>query len=63
MTLKLTLTVQIEPNGVSERELAGNLEYVVTHAMGAGLITADTEAEVNHYEYEVNRLDQQSEGQ
>ena len=57
MTLELVLTVQIDPNGVSENELRGNLEYVVTHAMGAGLITGETEAEVIHYEYEINRLD------
>jgi len=25
--------------------------------MGAGLITGETEAEVIHYEYEINRLD------
>lgn len=56
MTLKLNLTVEIDPNGVSEKELRENLDYIVTNAMGAGLVTGSTAAEVVQYSHQVVRV-------
>ena len=56
MTMELTLRVEIDPNGVSEKELRENLDYIVTNAMGAGLVTGSTAAEVVQYSHQVVRV-------
>lgn len=56
MTMELTLRVEIDPNGVSEKELRENLDYIVSNAMGAGLVTGSTAAEVVQYSHQVVRV-------
>lgn len=51
MKLRLVLDVEYDLNGVPVEELRANLEGVVTHAMGLGLITGGTAAEVKTHEY------------
>jgi hypothetical protein len=53
---KLILDVTFEPNGVSDAELKGNLEYIVQHAMSAGLLTGETEAEVETYDVNIEEV-------
>jgi len=57
MTLKLTLTVTYNPNGVSEKELAGNLRYLAEYAMGNGILTGETGATVEAWEDTIERVD------
>jgi len=57
MSLRLILDVQLEENGISESELVGNLEQIVANAMGNGMVTGPTEAEVIHYDVEIKRMD------
>ena len=57
MSLRLILDVQLEENGISESELVGNLEQIVANAMGNGMGTGPTEAEVIHYDVEIKRMD------
>lgn len=56
MTMQLVLTVEIDPNGVSENELRKNLDFIVTNAMGEGLVTGSTAAEVIQYSHQVSRV-------
>lgn len=51
MKLRLVLDIAYDLNGVPLDELKANLEGVVTHAMGVGLITGGTAAEVKTHEY------------
>lgn len=51
MRLRLVLDVEYETHDVPVEELRANLEGVVTHAMGVGLITGGTAAEVKTHEY------------
>ena len=47
LRLRLILDVSYDTHGVSEEELRVSLGYIVRHAMGEGLFTNDTEAEVD----------------
>ena len=51
MRLRLVLDIEYETHDVPVEELRANLEGVVTHAMGVGLITGGTAAEVKTHEY------------
>lgn len=51
MKLRLVLDVEYDQHGVPVDELKANLESMVSHAMGVGLITGGTAAEVVTHEY------------
>lgn len=53
MNLKLTLDVKYIPNGVTATELKRLLAGIVSHAMSEGLVTGDTEAEVESHSVEI----------
>lgn len=50
MKLRLTLDVDYENNGVSSEWLADNLRRMVENAIGNGILTGDSAAEVNTYQ-------------
>ncbi len=58
MKLRLTLDVDYDAHGVPERDLRKLLEWGVQHAVGEGMLTGSTEAEVNVWKTTVERLDQ-----
>lgn len=49
MKLRLTLDVEYIPNGVDAQWLKDNLMNVASRAIGEGLLTGDSEAEVETY--------------
>lgn len=53
---RLTLDITFNPYGVSSAELQAALEGIVSHAMDRGLITGETEAEVETHSVEVVEL-------
>lgn len=53
VTLRLTLEVEYEPNGVPVAELKNMLFDIVSRAAGDGLLTGDTPAVVDNYTHEV----------
>ena len=55
LTLELQLIVNYETHGTSAEELKSRLEGLVSLAMGDGLLTGDTEAEVDDHIYRVFR--------
>lgn len=55
-TLRLVLEVTYIPHGVPTAELREMLEGVVSYAMNRGLITGDTEAEVDLYTHRVETV-------
>jgi hypothetical protein len=54
--LRLVLEVTYIPNGVPTAQLREMLEGIVTLAMGEGLVTGDTEAEVDTYTHRVETI-------
>lgn len=57
LKLRLVLDVEYEPNGVSERHLRGQLEFMVENAMSNGLVTGETDAEIENWDMRINRVD------
>ena len=57
MKLRLILDVDYEPNGVPKEDLVLMLESVARQA-SHGLLTQDTPAEVNEWDYRVEETDQ-----
>jgi hypothetical protein len=55
--LRLILDVDYEPNGVPKEDLVLMLESVARQA-SHGLLTQDTPAEVNEWDYRVEETDQ-----
>ena len=51
--LTLTLKVKYETNGEAIETLKENLSYMVDHAIGWGLLTGDTDAEVDKWEMKI----------
>jgi len=56
VTLKLSLTVGYELNGTNKNELFYCLRKIGDLAVGDGLMTGDTEAEVERWEYTVDEV-------
>jgi len=54
VTLTLTLTVRYLPNGVDTTKLAHLLENVAHHAANNGLLTGETDAEVDCWDCDVS---------
>jgi hypothetical protein len=54
---QLVLDVTYNDNGVPENDLRRMLGNVVTHAIDEGLLTGNTEAEVEEYSYRVTDTD------
>lgn len=48
-TLQMTLSVDYLPNGVNVQDLKARLERALAHAVGEGLLTGETAAEVDRY--------------
>lgn len=57
MKLRLTLDVDYSPHGVQESTLRNMLEWGVQHAVGEGMLTGSTEAEVDLWKTKVVRVD------
>ena len=60
MKLRLTLDVDYAPHGVSEKTLRNMLEWGVQHAVGEGMLTGSTAAEVDLWKTNVERLDKKA---
>lgn len=58
MKLRLVLDVKYNSHGVDVSVLINNLEGVVAHAMNRGMITGDTEAEVEDYACSVAQVEE-----
>ena len=56
ITLRLTLDVEFDPQGVSKTELIHNLHMVVRDAVNNGGLTCDSPATVEHYTASVKQL-------
>jgi hypothetical protein len=54
--MRLTLDVSYQPNGVSAEALADLLRAIADSAAGDGLMTGETEAEVDTWECKVQEL-------
>ena len=54
--LELRVRVEYEPNGVDLRTLSDNLEQSVIQAVGEGLLTGDTAAEVDTWSLEIRQV-------
>lgn len=54
LTLKLTVTVQYDTHGVDPEYLKRNLASALETAMGEGLLTGSSEAEVDDYSIKVS---------
>jgi hypothetical protein len=54
--LRLVVDVTYLPQGVSEVELREMLGEIAAHAMAEGLVTHDTEAEVDTYSFHVETV-------
>jgi hypothetical protein len=54
--LRLTLDVEYDLNGEEAYFLKNNLESLVFRAVGEGLLTAYSEAEVDHWSYKVEEV-------
>lgn len=55
-TLRLVLEVTYLPHGVPTTELREMLEGIVSYAMNRGLVTGDTEAEVDTYNHRIETV-------
>ena len=53
---RLTLDVEIDPQGTSPDDLKWNLKQVVNNAVNNGTLTAETPATVEKYDYSVKQL-------
>jgi len=53
ITLELRLKVTFIKHGVSDQELIDNMEAIASRAAGDGLMTGETEAEVETWESDV----------
>lgn len=60
-TISITVNVTYEMNGVAANEMAANLESAFVNAVGSGLLTGDTKAEVDSYEIKTAIKTQKSE--
>lgn len=56
ITLRLTVTVTYEPNGMSEGELAAMLRNLPYDAASNGMMTYDSEAVVDEWSSTVERV-------
>ena len=56
-TFQLVLDVTYNDNGVPENDLRQMLGNVIMHAIDEGLLTGNTEAEVEEYSYRVTNTD------
>jgi len=54
--LELRVKVVYDPNGVDLKTLSDNLEQSVIQAVDNGLLTGDSEAEVDTWELEIRRV-------
>ena len=54
--LRLTLDVDFDPQGVDRDTLVRQMHDVVSNAVNQGLLTGDTAATVEHYDYTVKRV-------
>ena len=52
-TLRLTLDVRYFLNGENAEEMARRLEQMCHHAIGEGMLTGETEAEVDEFSIDV----------
>ena len=58
MKIELKLEVDyVSDNEIPEEVLKSLLENIVNHASNNGLLTGETEAEVNDYSFSVSRVD------
>lgn len=57
-TLRLTLNVTYKPHGVPVEKLQSRLEYALSHAIGEGLLTGETAAEVDTHSFNVEVIPQ-----
>lgn len=57
LKLRLSLDIEYTPNDVSERFLRGQLEFMVKNAMSNGLVTGETDAEIENWDMRINRVD------
>jgi hypothetical protein len=55
-SLQLTLDVTYIPKGVSVEELKARLEHLVRHGVGEGLLTGDTEVEVDAWDFSIKEV-------
>lgn len=56
LRLRLILEVEYNPNGVSEEYLRHKLGYIATAAAGDGLLTGDSEADVEMWISKVEKV-------
>lgn len=57
MKLRLILDVEYNPHDVPEHFLRSQLEFMVENAMGNGLVTGESDAEVETWEMHTHRVD------
>lgn len=55
-TFRLTLEVEIDPQGETENHLKRQLNRVISNALNQGLITGDSMATVEEYRYSVKKI-------
>lgn len=54
--LRLVLDISYRPNGVGEPELRERLDDAVLHLFGEGLITGESDAEVDEYRHRIETV-------
>lgn len=62
-TLKLRLSLDIEYtlNGVSEQYLRRQLEFIMENAMSNGMVTGESDAEIENWDMRIHRVDSEGE--
>ena len=53
MRLKLTIRIDVDPNGITVNELIENLHQAAFHIMDNGMVTGPTEAIVDDWDEQV----------
>jgi hypothetical protein len=56
ITLGATVTITYNPMGVSKKELQSRLATAIRYMFGEGLITGETNAEVDDWTYSIEEL-------
>jgi hypothetical protein len=56
LKLRLSLDIEYEPGTTTENQLREMLTRMVDHAMGVGLITGETDAEVETWNMRVHKV-------
>lgn len=62
MKVQLVLNLEIDLKGEDQDVIHDNLEYLVKHAMGEGLVTGDSKAEIVEWFHEIKDLDKANKG-